>query len=72
MDSLVASGLSFLITTNAFKKIESIKQFHSKIYNLEEQVLIQLAIGTAELADGQTIVSFCRILNLWAGEQRSV
>ena len=70
LDSLVATSVSYLITTNSFKKIESIKQFHQKIYQMDEAVLTQLAIGTAELGNGETVLSFCRILNLWAGEQR--
>merc|ERR1712130_87283 len=70
VDSLVATSISYLITTNAFKKIESIKQFHGKIYQMDESVLTQLAIGTAELGTADVILSFCRILNLWAGEQR--
>ena len=37
---------------------------------LLENSLCNLATGAAEIADAKTIVSFCRILNLWAGEQR--
>ena len=73
-----------MIGTNAFKKMENIKPLHKKIFNLKgkfdskksiltlflAQSLCQLATGAAEIADAETIISFCRVVNLWAGEQR--
>lgn len=43
--------------------------FHLKFMFLES-CLSNLANGVAEIANGETVVSFCMVLNLWAGEQR--
>jgi len=67
---LVATAITYMIGTNAFKKMENVKPLHKKIYNLKAQSLCQLATGAAEIADAETIISFCRVVNLWAGEQR--
>lgn len=70
LDALVATAITYMIGTNAFKKIENVKPLHKKIFNLKAQSLCQLATGAAEIADAETIISFCRVVNLWAGEQR--
>ena len=43
----------------------------SKILTLES-CLANLANGIAEIANSETVVSFCMVLNLWASEQRYV
>lgn len=52
LDNLVASCVNYLINNNAFGRIEGIKQFHPKIFGMDESVLTQLAIGVAEHGSG--------------------
>jgi len=53
LDNLVASCVNYLITNNAFGRIEGIKQFHAKIFGMDESVLTQLAVGVAEHGSGK-------------------
>ena len=53
LDNLVASCVNYLISNNAFGRIEGIKQFHPKIFAMDESVLTQLAVGVAEHGSGK-------------------
>ncbi|CAG5089505.1 Oidioi.mRNA.OKI2018_I69.PAR.g12239.t1.cds [Oikopleura dioica] len=53
LDNLVASCVNYLINNNAFGRIEGVKQFHPKIFAMDESVLTQLAVGVAENGSGK-------------------
>ena len=65
LDNLVASCVNYLITNNAFGRIEGIKQFHPKIFAMDESVLTQLAVGVAEHGSGNVSKSKKMALLLW-------
>ena len=65
LDNLVASCVNYLISNNAFGRIEGIKQFHPKIFAMDESVLTQLAVGVAEHGSGKASNSWKSCKGFW-------